>query len=542
VFCRFARVSLLFLIVVSSCRRDDALAGSATLAVLRFDNLSGEASLDWMARGMAEALSIELAHSQSYRMLPVSAAVPAQATAVAYGRFSGDANALRAVVAIHDLRSDKRVLTASSRGDSLLAAVRGLARQIDPALRAVTMPRPEALRLYAEALEASDAKAAMALLERATEADPAFGRAYLAAVQFAKALGNREAVERYLVAASAHAEKMDGVERAALAHERAVLKGDREGQIRALSDLARARPADAERWRALGEAENAAGRFQEAALHFGRAVELDPSDAASLNSMGYALAFAGRFDEAVEALHRYERLRPAEGNPLDSLGDVYFYFRRFADAARLYEQAHKRQPSLLNGGSGMKAALGWHAAGDPTRAEQAFQQFRERRSATPEWPLWQAQWLATTGKLGPALQLLAASGAIGRSHLIVLALEAGNRELAKKTAAAGPPSAVTLLVDPNWEARVAHAAEPARSGLSGFALMFSQQYDAAARAFDRARQASHGGDRAGYAVMQAWCVRRAGGNPDPALNRFAPVPQVQAPNPLAPLYFSRLAE
>jgi hypothetical protein len=72
--------------------------------------------------------------------------------------------------------------------------------------------------------------------------------------------------------------------------------------------------------------------------------------------------------------------------------------------------------------------------------------------------------------------------------------------------------------------------------------MFSEQYEAATRAFDRARQAAHAGDQAGYGVMQAWCIRRAGGNPDPALTRFAPVPQVQVPNPLAPLYFSRLAQ
>jgi hypothetical protein len=72
--------------------------------------------------------------------------------------------------------------------------------------------------------------------------------------------------------------------------------------------------------------------------------------------------------------------------------------------------------------------------------------------------------------------------------------------------------------------------------------MFAGRHAEAAQAFARAWKASTGSDQAAYGVLQAWCLRKQGRASDPATLRFAPIPQMQQINPLAPLYFRRLAE
>jgi tetratricopeptide (TPR) repeat protein len=511
------------------------------LAILRFENLSPDSSLDWMSRGMAEALSLQLANSARYQLLPVAAAVPAQATHAAYGRFSTWNGRLRAVLAIEDLSSRKRVATVSASGSSLADAASGLARQLDPAATTVRLPAPEALRAYAEGVETRDPETATALLDRAIAADPGFSKPYLAALQLAKARGDRAAMERYVAAGAAKAHLMNDRDRAALAYESAVLRGDRDAEMRALADIARAGRGDPDQWRALAQLEVAAGKYGDAAAHLRRAAALAPSDIAVLNELGYALAYAGRFDEAVDALRRYERLRPAEANPLDSIGDVHFYFKRYAEAGRLYEEAQKREPAFLNGASDWKAALAWRTAGDRARADAAVDRLRGRRLPSADVAIWLGQWDALNGNLQDALRRFETAGTLGRGFAVVAALDANQRDLAQKYAEGAAPVAAVLCA-PDWEKRVAQLPESVRPALTGYALMFSGRFEEAAKAFDAERRTIGGAEQARAAILAAWCLRKAGGQPDPSLTQYAPAPHVQPPSPFTAAIYARLAE
>lgn len=490
---------------------------------------------------MAEALSIQLIRSQRYQLLPVSLAIPAQATAVAYGRFSVEGSTVRVDVAVQDLTTNRRTATVSATDQSMLPPLTALARRIDPDVQPQKLPPEAALHSYAQALESPDARIAASLIEQTIQSDPGFGRAYIAAIEIAKLQGDRSAIERYLGAAEGHAQDMEAGERAVLARERAAVRGDVPGQIQALTDLARSQPGQASHWRTLGQAETAAGRYDDAATHFRRAIELDPADVQSMNEVGYALAYVGRLDEASEVLRRYERARPADGNPLDSLGDVHFYSKRYREAAQFYQEAQKREPEFQNGAAEMKAAIAWHVAGEATQAEQAFARFRERRSRSPEMPVWAAQWLAMTGRTPAALELLTGAAPADRAQAVVLALEAGQRDRALRSTQGAPP-VIAVLATPDWERRIATLPEPAKSGLSGYALMFSGRLSDAAAAFGQAAKGSTASDQAAYGVLQAWCLRQQGTSPDPAVWRFAPIPQAHQINPLAPVYFRRLAE
>jgi tetratricopeptide (TPR) repeat protein len=525
-------------ILCAACGRNGP-DGPQSIAVLRFDNLSGDASLDWMGRGMAEMLALQVRGA----FTPI---IPSRTVRIVHGRFTRPGGRLRVDVAVEDLGSRQRVANVSASGDSLLDVIGRVANQIDPSARPAPVRNDTALRYYAGALESGGAQPSVELLDRAIEADPDFGPAYVAAVSLAKARGDRAAAERYLRAASARGGALDERSRALLAHEAAGFKGDIEAQLKALAELARLNPADSSRWRALGLAESLAGKHSEAASHLRRALDLEPGDPQVLNELGYALGMAGDLEGGIKALREYERLRPKEGNPIDSMGDLHFYHRRFSDAAKLYLDAQERQPSFLGGAAFVKAAIAFYAAGQGARGDQAFGRFTQLQAANPELPLWSALWEAIRGRNGAAakhLEPLAARndelGARARGHLLVLALETGDRAAAERYARAVSPGVLGLLVSAEALGKLPDSG--ARDELLGFALMFAGKHADAAQSFLAARKRVVAMQRASLAMLAAWCQRQAGRSPDPDLLRYAPMPQVTSPNPLLAATYLRLS-
>jgi tetratricopeptide (TPR) repeat protein len=520
--------------------------------VPRFDNQSGDPSLQWMERGMAEALVMALETSARYRVVAGGAPAATNAPLILHGRFSSGAGALEVNTALEDVRTRHRVDAFSTSSPGIVEAVNAAARDLDPAVKPLSF-RPDALRFYVEALESAEAPAALAALDRAIAADPNFGRAYIAAVQIAKARAGREAMERYLNAAAARGEALGERERHQLAHERALLTGNAAGQVTALENLARLNAQDPARWRALAQAEVAAGRPADAASHYRRAAGLTPDDPVVWNELGYALAMTGNVDEAVKALRTYERLRPQDGNPLDSLGDVHFHHRRFAEAGQFYLDAHERQKDFLAGAVLYKAAIAFYLHGDLARGDAAFGRFRAVQGANPGWALWQSEWEALTGRRAAAVERLSslasrqdALGAQARGHLVMLALDAGDRAAAQRHAVNALPPAVVFFALPHaapadWQKRVERLPDlPVRDELLGYALMFDGYFGPAAQAFEAARKRVSPLQQPVFATLEAWCLRKAGRTPDPALTRHAPIPQPTGYSPFVPVVYSRV--
>ena len=58
-YCRFA--ALVLCLGAVSCSRQDATPPVERIAILRFENLSGDASIDWIGRALAQIVTRDLA-------------------------------------------------------------------------------------------------------------------------------------------------------------------------------------------------------------------------------------------------------------------------------------------------------------------------------------------------------------------------------------------------------------------------------------------------------------------------------------------------
>ena len=104
-------------------------------------------------------------------------------------------------------------------------------------------------------------------------------------------------------------------------------------------------PADAETWRALGEARVASGDRQGALRAFEKLVTLVPSDAVARMQLGEAYRDAARYDAAARVIREALALDARPGQYWNSLGTVLGLGGKMADAERAFAEAAVREPA-----------------------------------------------------------------------------------------------------------------------------------------------------------------------------------------------------
>jgi tetratricopeptide (TPR) repeat protein len=175
------------------------------------------------------------------------------------------------------------------------------------------------------------AKALAVLAPKAEGADRA--RAHLGLALAREAQGEAGARQDYEAALAADPTLVDAVAACAASRLR---EGDAAGGLELaealLEQSAGSRPLFTAASRLAGEAELAAGRTQEALLHFQRAVEIDADDAALQERVGLLLLRTGRLDAAYQHLERARALGGERPDTLNGLG-YYHYTRGDHEAA-----------------------------------------------------------------------------------------------------------------------------------------------------------------------------------------------------------------
>ena len=476
-FRRFAAVTIPLLGLLGCSKK---VPGPKPLyAIVRFENLSGDPSLDWIGRAATELLSSSLSTAMDGVVLTPSSfarvakalgprpatapgisaqrqeAVAAGANHIVSGYIEQVGGTLRLHAADEDLTSGKITRVVSGSGSQPVAALMALAKQLSPTAKPFATGDSEALRLYSAALESTPATGT-GLLEQALRKDPNFGPAWvlLAAIKVAgsDAAGARETI------AAARTHNLTELDKASLDVQTASLTGNPQAKTAALKKLTALTPGDTTLLQAVADSETKAGAFVDAAADWRRLAELLPADADAWNQLGYNQSWAGNYAAAVVAHQQYARLRPNEANPLDSLGDVQFMNRKYAEAAKSYLAANAKNPGFERYLDLYKAAWAKFRAGDKAGADKAFEQFRATR-ANPNNPglvLLQADWLYRTGRKDEAVKLLRDSTTEGSnpvvkanaySQLAVWDLVAGNRAAAAKdSVAAGQPTTPVAVI------------------------------------------------------------------------------------------------
>lgn len=557
-----------------------APAPAERLAILRFENLSGDPTLDWMGRALSESMIGSLTGSGRTWVIPFKTlhatggagsmrllsapgistertlALMAGANRILYGRYSLATGGFRVEASMEDPATGKRVRTVNATAAEVPQAAESLARQLAATARAPGTRNREAMREYAAALDTRDAPAAEAALERSVKADPDFGAAYLLLARSALERGDRTAATQTLQKARDHA--LAPIERARVEAELAAVRGDAAGRQRALAELARLTPADPEPYHGLASLATAAHRYPQAAGWLRRAAELAPGNIVVLNTLGYTEAYAGDLQAATVALREYERLRPREGNPLDSLGDVHVAMGRFAEAGRFYLEAWQRDPAFLGGGTVFKAAQVRAMAGDVAGADKLFEKYLEARRAAGDRLLEyrRAEWEWRTGRRRAALDRLGkfAAAATDPAGLtwgqlamwrLTLGDEEGARAAAQKTQALLPRLLTARVPASEWAARADQlagdrAGPQARDLALACGLLFARDFRSAAAPLERLYASWEPGSDPAVPVLLAWVYAEAGQLERAApLLAFYPIPQPDPLNPLSSLWFPR---
>ncbi len=89
------------------------------------------------------------------------------------------------------------------------------------------------------------------------------------------------------------------------------------------------------------------GQFDQAAIHFRAALEIEPRDAESHNNFGVALVNRGRFEEAISHYREAVKIRPDFVTAYNNLGNALAARGRFDEAAAQYRQALETNPAYV---------------------------------------------------------------------------------------------------------------------------------------------------------------------------------------------------
>jgi TolB-like protein len=350
------------------------LLGQPAIAVLPFDNLSGDSADEWLADGIAEDLIIELSRSRSWVVISRSSSFVFKGVRADVRQIGQDLGARyvlegsvrrsgdRLRVTAHLAEAEHRVSVWTERYDRALADLfamqdeitRSVSRAIEPAVEAaeisrVMRKRPDSLDAW-EAWqrskshrEAGDWESAELLLRRSVMLDPGFASPHAERALYLWAAATVEWLPIHEARAEAEAEAREAI---------------------------RLDPADAIGHAVLSMCKGGV-RDTVGALHFAdRAVELGPSVWPARIAMVLAEIGMRRFDEAALHLEVLQQITPRGGSRRKTveLGALLHFLRGEYDmAAAVAEGVVATQPDYPHAYWMLLASLGHLGRRDKTQ-------------------------------------------------------------------------------------------------------------------------------------------------------------------------------
>ena len=146
--------------------------------------------------------------------------------------------------------------------------------------------------------------------------------------------------------------------------------------------------------------------FDEAAGWFAKTLELDPNFGPALNLMAYLRSYQNDYQGALGFLERYAAAWPADANPHDSLGDLHFKFGKLEEAAAKYQQALAIKPDF---GTEWKVAYTYALLEDYKKAMAWAERFKARaanEALRARGSELEALFLVAQGQVGKAMATL----------------------------------------------------------------------------------------------------------------------------------------
>jgi tetratricopeptide (TPR) repeat protein len=362
-----------------------------TVAVMFFENRSGNPDLDWLREGLADMLVTGLARSSRLTLLGRDQLSPLRrrkgvresdtirlpealdiaraggADDVVLGAFTVLPMAVRLDVQLYEARSGRLVAGETVQVDRLehlllrldplsvkLAARLGAKAPSGsfPTLAEASTTDLEAYRCYSLGLEAARAyrsDEAVQWFTKAAERDPTFAMAQ-ARIGYAYIVswGRPAQGKQYLEKAFQRAAALTARDRLQVHAWYALANEDYDSAIKAYRRILSADPADLEARLTLGHILAGERRLKEALAVLDPALDLDldPDSVDIPNQLAPLYFELNRKPEAFAAARRYAALVPQEPNAHDSLGLLYQWNGEYPEALAAYRQALKLKPDF----------------------------------------------------------------------------------------------------------------------------------------------------------------------------------------------------
>jgi serine/threonine protein kinase/tetratricopeptide (TPR) repeat protein len=419
-----------------------------SVAVLYFNNLSQDQSLNWLNNGLTDMLTTNLAQVKGLDVLSterVMSAVqraskdgksmdPAQAQSVA--RDAGaDAYITGALLKIGptQLRLDVRaqdtgtgqILFSDKLEGQDVQSIFGMVDRLTASIASSFLPAANLPQKAPEIEQASTSNVeayrhyqlgidygrrfltgdSIRELEEAVRLDPQFALAYMR-------LGDQYGLQGDLRRASDVGIKVDQLQSRLPRYEQLsvqILKANRardvEAQVAARQQLVSEFPRQTMDRGILGAIMGFLGQQDQALDLIRRGLALDPKSEDLLNFESYGLAQRGDTNSALTANDSYMAIRPGDPNPFDTRGDILYMAGRDDEAVTAYRKVLELKPDFSDYGEYLKLAIVYTDQKKPDVAHAAFQQYANHASPLSRLyvPGYQAQFKQTGGDLEGAI-------------------------------------------------------------------------------------------------------------------------------------------
>lgn len=364
------------------------IAGKKSLAVMYFENQTGDAELEWMREGLADMLITNLSRSnkisvlsrqQLHLLLEKSGFLPdseipfeqiiniarkSQAGNFITGSFARAGEKIRIEFQLHDtstgaLLAAERLIV--EKPEQILTEIDlvsvKLSKYLSPDeretpinLSEVMTNNLEAYRYYSLAIEKAQAlqsKQAIELLEKAVSLDPQFAMAY-ARIGYVYSIswGYSEKGKPYLEKAFKLSDRLSEKDRLNIKAWYEIANLDFPSAIQTYREIISKYPLETESYWRLGRLLDGEERLEEAVEVLRQGLTIDPEGKDIYNTLGGVYSELGRHAEAIAARQHYVTLAPEEANAYDSLGLAYQWSGDYHAAIANYNRALELNPDF----------------------------------------------------------------------------------------------------------------------------------------------------------------------------------------------------
>jgi len=359
-----------------------------SLLVLPFRNASGDTSIDWMGKSLAEMLDTDVGQSESFRTVPPDRlhqilndlqitsnseldadtirriAEFTNADHVVFGQYAKYGSQIRIDATVQDLKAQHTTpISATAPSEQGFPhAVDDLAQSIQKTL---SLPAQAVAEMKAAAFEPSsksvealhDYSDGMDLLRQgnylgatkqfqaATTADSNFALAYSRLAQAYLNLGYDSQAQEFSNKAVELSGGLPSAEKYMIQGFNARIANNYDSAIQTYTDLLKLMPNDPEVQFEIGSVYERHGAFEQARQHFLNVLQTDPKYLDALVAVGTVEFKSGNPQGALDYLNRALSLsvelndQQGKASALQAMGDAYKAMNRPADALQNFQQS-----------------------------------------------------------------------------------------------------------------------------------------------------------------------------------------------------------